>query len=149
MIHIRLLYMNQFQFIKYFLNIDVLKLNSVAVRDSKWHKISSINQPLKPGQQFQSYKRKPPMVPLCLFRCHAIARDCFSVKQGRTEWNIWFRCLHWVSHQGSTWSDQSPGPKFSVKMASHQYRKYHCGDKSIGSLSYLLDENSFTVKPKP
>ena len=39
-----------------------------------------------------------------------------------------------------------PGPWFSIKMSSYQYRKSHCGDKTILRLSYLHNGISFTGK---
>ena len=37
------------------------------------------------------------------------------------------------------------GPRFNIKM-SYQYRKYHCGDKTVVRLSYLHNGISFTGK---
>ena len=37
-----------------------------------------------------------------------------------------------------------PGPWFNIKMLSYQYRKTHCGDKTIVSSSYLHNGISFT-----
>ena len=39
-----------------------------------------------------------------------------------------------------------PGPRFNMKMASYQYRKSHCGDKTILQLSYLHNGISYTGK---
>ena len=39
-----------------------------------------------------------------------------------------------------------PGPWFNIKMASYQYRKSHCGDKTILRLSYLHNGISYTGK---
>ena len=41
---------------------------------------------------------------------------------------------------------QNPGPWFNIKMLSYQYRKSHCGDKTILRLSYLHKGISFTGK---
>ena len=38
------------------------------------------------------------------------------------------------------------GPWFNIKMSSYQYRKSHCGDKTIVRLSYLHNGISYTGK---
>ena len=39
-----------------------------------------------------------------------------------------------------------PGPWFSIKMSSYQYRKSHCGDKTILRPSYLLYGISYILE---
>ena len=39
-----------------------------------------------------------------------------------------------------------PGPRFNIKMSSYQYRKSHCGDKTILRPSYLHNGISYTDK---
>ena len=39
-----------------------------------------------------------------------------------------------------------PGPQFNIKMTSYQYRKSHCGDKTILRPSYLHNGISYTGK---
>ena len=39
-----------------------------------------------------------------------------------------------------------PGPQFNIKMSSYQYRKSHCGDKTIWQPSYLHNGISYTGK---
>ena len=39
-----------------------------------------------------------------------------------------------------------PGPWFSVKMTLYQYRKFHCGDKTVVRSSYLYNGISYTGK---
>ena len=39
-----------------------------------------------------------------------------------------------------------PGPRFNIKMSSYQYRKSHCGDKTILRPSYLHNGISYTGK---
>ena len=39
-----------------------------------------------------------------------------------------------------------PGPLFNMKMTSYQYRKYHCGDKTVVRSSYLHNEFFYTGK---
>ena len=41
---------------------------------------------------------------------------------------------------------RTSGPWFNVKMSSYQYRKSHCGDKTVVRSSYLLDRISYTGK---
>ena len=38
------------------------------------------------------------------------------------------------------------GPRFNIKMTSYQYRKTHCGDKTIFRPSYLHNGISYTDK---
>ena len=40
----------------------------------------------------------------------------------------------------------TPGPQFNIKMPSYQYRKCHCGDKTILRPSYLHNGISYTGK---
>ena len=40
----------------------------------------------------------------------------------------------------------TPGPRFNIKMTSYQYRKSHCGDKTILRPSYLHNGISYTGK---
>ena len=39
-----------------------------------------------------------------------------------------------------------PGPRFNINMTSYQYRKSHCGDKTILRPSYLHNGISYTGK---
>ena len=41
---------------------------------------------------------------------------------------------------------KEPGPWFNIKMTSYQYRKSHCGGKTILRLSYLHNMISYTIK---
>ena len=41
-----------------------------------------------------------------------------------------------------------PGPRFNIKITSYQFRKSHCGDKTILRLFYLHNGNSYTGKMK-
>ena len=41
---------------------------------------------------------------------------------------------------------KQPGPWFNIKMSSYQYRKSHCGDKTVVRSSYLHNEISYTGK---
>ena len=40
----------------------------------------------------------------------------------------------------------SPGPRFNIKMSSYQYRKSHCGDKTVVRSSYLHNGIPYTGK---
>ena len=42
--------------------------------------------------------------------------------------------------------DREPGPWFNIKMPSYQYRKSHCGDKTVVRSSYLHNGISYTGK---
>ena len=47
------------------------------------------------------------------------------------------------------WIDASyhkAGPWFNIKMSSYQYRKSHCGDKTVVRSSYLHNGISYTGK---
>ena len=41
---------------------------------------------------------------------------------------------------------EKPGPWFNIKMSSYQYRKSHCGDKTVVRSSYLHNGISYTGK---
>ena len=41
---------------------------------------------------------------------------------------------------------EQPGPWFNIKMSSYQYRKSHCGDKTVVRPSYLHNGISYTGK---
>ena len=39
-----------------------------------------------------------------------------------------------------------PGPRFNIKMSSYQNRKFHCGDKTVVTSSYLHNGIFYTCK---
>ena len=43
-------------------------------------------------------------------------------------------------------SEMATGPWFNIKMSSYQYRKSHCGDKTVVRSSYLHNGISYTGK---
>ena len=43
-------------------------------------------------------------------------------------------------------SNWTPGPRFNLKISSYQYRKSHCGDKTVVKSSYLHNGISYTGK---
>ena len=61
-----------------------------------------------------------------------------------------FRCL-WIHNQNLVIAilllmRHPAGPWFNIKMTSYQYRKSHCGDKTILRPSYLHNGISYTGK---
>ena len=53
-----------------------------------------------------------------------------------------FGCLIHVHY--SDCIQHAPGPWFNIKMLSYQYRRSHCGDKTVGRSSYLHNGISYT-----
>ena len=51
-----------------------------------------------------------------------------------------------VSGTGYKFREKLPGPWFNIKMPSYQYRKSHCGDKTVVRSSYLHNGISYTGK---
>ena len=49
-------------------------------------------------------------------------------------------------HKQDLQNDTTPGPWFNIKISSNQYRKSHCGDKTIIRSSYLHNGISYTGK---
>ena len=65
----------------------------------------------------------------------------------RCLWSCW-SCLQagaspYITAGGSF---SKSGPWFNMKMPSYQYRKSHCGDKTVVRSSYLHNGNSYTGK---
>ena len=56
--------------------------------------------------------------------------------------NISYTALIFISPA----TNPDPGPWFNIKMSSYQYRKSHCGDKTILRPSYLYNGISYTGK---
>ena len=52
----------------------------------------------------------------------------------------------YYSAQAQILTKTEPGPRFNIKMTSYQYRKSHCGDKTIWRPSYLHNGISYTGK---
>ena len=65
---------------------------------------------------------------------------------------LWQRMLAWdsiapVSVLSAPYlQPKSSGPWFNIKMSSYQYRKSHCGDKTVVRSSYLHNGISYTGK---
>ena len=85
---------------------------------------------------------------VCQFYCyavHGILRWLVNCEIGFGQTRF---CKIWVyeSFGGIFMSHQLPGPWFNTKMTSYQYRKSHCGDKTIFRPSYLHNGFSSTDK---
>ena len=46
-------------------------------------------------------------------------------------------CVYQAISKYSTGYAEYAGPRFNIKMPSYQYRKSHCGDKTVKRSSYL------------
>ena len=64
---------------------------------------------------------------------------CESTKPTNLVKVIW----RWIEHKLKYWRQ---GGWFNIKMSSYQYRKSHCGDKTILRPSYLHNGISYTGK---
>ena len=60
-------------------------------------------------------------------------------------WATWFKFAQ-TSTAPLTCFELIPGPWFNIKMSSYQYRKSHCGDKTVVRSSYLHNGISYTDK---
>ena len=58
---------------------------------------------------------------------------------------VFYRC-NYLSMPSAMLGKWSPGPWFNIKMSSYQYRKSHCGDKTVVRSSYLHNGISYTGK---
>ena len=56
---------------------------------------------------------------------------------------LWYLCE--ISSLGNL-KEVPAGPWFNIKMSSYQYRKSHCGDKTVVRSSYLHNGISYTGK---
>ena len=76
---------------------------------------------------------------VCLFILRANSVHYSNIRslaiQLRVEWYMF-----WLTTR------KTSGPRFNIKMTSYQYRKSHCGDKTILRPSYLHNGISFTGK---
>ena len=81
------------------------------------------------------------------------------VKQLHTHWRNEYTIISWThSNEINTWLSywifraigakgaRKSGPWFNIKMSPYQYRKSHCGDKTILRPSYLHNGISYTGK---
>ena len=59
---------------------------------------------------------------------------------------LWLQ-RHWLATLFiCTEINRGPGPRFNIKMSSYQYRKSHCGDKTVVRSSYLHNGIPYTGK---
>ena len=59
----------------------------------------------------------------------------------------YFLCITWsISWLLIIWWRNWPGPQFNIKLPFYQYRKSHCGDKTVEMSFYLHSESSCTGK---
>ena len=49
---------------------------------------------------------------------------------------------------GAVLVSRSSGPRFNINMSSYQYRKSHCGDKTVVRSSYLHNGISYTLSDR-
>ena len=89
---------------------------------------------------------------------YACYLDCFLQAKRHPWYNMTLCCcccfpkysqqttpsLHMVV--GYAYLSSYPGPWFNIKMLSYQYRKSHCGDKTVARSSYLHNGISYTGK---
>ena len=61
---------------------------------------------------------------------------------------VWYAIALYVRPQRVTplQTNKEPGARFNMKTTSYQYRKSHCGDKTVLISSYLLNGISYTGK---
>ena len=82
---------------------------------------------------------------------------CWSLTHMQHSHQCTCKCLGapWCQAIGSTDLDSKPGcsnigsisgPRFNIKMSSYQYKKSHCGDKTVVRSSYLHNGISYTGK---
>ena len=81
---------------------------------------------------------KIPKHDTCKWPSYSYHRSGAPTKTSRIADNIWTQTL--------CRSAYSSGPQFYIKMTSYQYRKSHCGDKTIVRPSYLHNGISYTGK---
>ena len=63
----------------------------------------------------------------------------------RRAWQHW-QLRHSPAMLGWSSDTQRPGPRFNIKMSSYQYRKSHCGDKTVVRSSYHHNGISYIGK---
>ena len=63
----------------------------------------------------------------------------------RTKGQLRGKCFHFMTSSCASILSLS-GPWFNIKMLSYQYRKSHCGDKTVVRSSYLHNGISYTGK---
>ena len=78
----------------------------------------------------------------------AFLRDGYGpkVRQGRSGSTSLMLETEYSNLFGQYRARWCPGPWFNIKMSSYQYRKSHCGDKTVVRSSYLHNGISYTGK---
>ena len=69
-----------------------------------------------------------------------------QVSYGLSIMRIWDKIDHVIMALNCIEQILSSGPQFNIKMPSYQYRKSHCGDKTVVRSSYLHNGISYTGK---
>ena len=55
-------------------------------------------------------------------------------------------CYYAIDDELKVGNTITPGPWFNIKMSAYQYRKSHCGDKTVVRSSYLHNGDSYIGK---
>ena len=76
---------------------------------------------------------------IIMFFNSVISNTCHKNPPGASD-------LNWAVFFSSNSLTYIPGPWFNIKMSSYQYRKSHCGDKTVVRSSYLHNGISYTGK---
>ena len=98
----------------------------------------------------QNLKKAIFILTLIVHVCGICCEIAFRAAQAiaLTDFNI-FNVISWNYKPKWFQSNQKwsrPGPWFNIKMSSYQYRKSHCGDKTVVRSSYLHNGISYTGK---
>ena len=85
--------------------------------------------------------------------CHYCIKPWFVVcalcKRGSSHCGINHWNRSWSCPGTTPWccyDREIPGPRFNIKISFYQYRKSHCGDKTVVRSSYLHNGISYTSK---
>ena len=65
---------------------------------------------------------------------------------GRMQTPIYFKLYYTYQLQQRLTGCRRSGPRFNINMSSYQYRKSHCGDKTVERSFYLHNGISYTGK---
>ena len=95
------------------------------------------------SQSFWNFRYSPTVsLPCAVHNFKTTGRLINRLLAKTTSWDLGLR---WVSDKYPI-LQQSPGPRFNIKMSPSQYRKSHCGDKTVVRSSYFHNGISFTGK---
>ena len=73
-------------------------------------------------------------------------RTVLPISHNNVNQNQFCHKHQWLSYSTKPVVTEESGPRFNIKMTSYQYRKSHCGDKTILRPSYLHNGISYTAK---